>query len=186
MNTANKNTPKDPVKPEVIKNKDKSVITDNNKNELPVAIIEVKSIVDDELPKQSVLTTTSEIVITTPEVTKKDVPKPITKAQKAKVIYEEMINDPTNTRELILAKIKKELALTKAGALTYFYKFQRESGVIIEKGPTKLDKAKEVYKKMILEGYERKDIMAAFIEEAGLTPAGASTYFQNLKKAASK
>jgi hypothetical protein len=78
------------------------------------------------------------------------------------------------------------LALTKAGALTYFYKFQRESGVIIEKGPTKLDKAKEVYKKMILEGYERKEIMAAFVEEAGLTPAGASTYFQNLKKAASK
>jgi hypothetical protein len=41
MNTANKNTPKDPVKPEVIKNKDKSVITDNNKSELPFAIIEI-------------------------------------------------------------------------------------------------------------------------------------------------
>jgi hypothetical protein len=43
-----------------------------------------------------------------------------------------------------------------------------------------------VFSDSLLEGYERKDIMTAFIEEAGLTPAGASTYFQNLKKAASK
>lgn len=168
MKTSNKNDPKSLMT--TIESGKKTPLVDNNTTPELSNLVEVTTSnkTDDIKPTET------------------EPPKKATKAQKAKVIYEEMINDPMNNRELILAKIKKELALTKAGALTYFYKFQRESGVIIEKGPTKLDKAKEVYNRMILEGYERKDIMVAFTKEAELTPAGASTYFQNLKKAASK
>jgi hypothetical protein len=115
---------------------------------------------------------------------KSEQPKPLTKAERAKGIYDEMIKDPKNDRSSILARIKKELVLTKAGAQTYFYKFQKESGIVTEKLPTKVEKAKVVYDKMTSEGQGRKEIIAAFIKDVELTPAGASTYFQNLKKAA--
>lgn len=41
---------------------------------------------------------------------------------------------------------------------------------------TKMDAARKIYERM--EGKARKDIIAAMIDKAGLTPAGASTYFQ--------
>ncbi|URQ90752.1 hypothetical protein [Pseudoalteromonas sp. SCSIO 43101] len=48
---------------------------------------------------------------------------------------------------------------------------------------TKMDKATQVYLKMKLQdGIKRKDIIAAFISTCGLTPAGASTYYQKIKK----
>lgn len=48
---------------------------------------------------------------------------------------------------------------------------------------TKMDKATRVYLKMMLqEGIRRKDIIAEFISTCGLTPAGASTYYQKIKK----
>ncbi|HEY8159886.1 MAG TPA: hypothetical protein VIF10_14400 [Methylobacter sp.] len=109
-----------------------------------------------------------------------------TKADKAKVIYDEMIQDPKNSRDVIAIRIKKDLGISKSAAQTYFYKFQRESGRVTEKQPSKLDKAKPIYEKMTTEGQSRKEIIAAFIKEVGLTPAGASTYFQNIKKAAAK
>jgi hypothetical protein len=129
--------------------------------------------------------------VTKPEPAKSESAKPEksknpTKAEKAKAIYDEMVKDPKNDRSAIIAKIKKELLLTKAGAQTYFYKFQRESGHVTEKLPSKMEKAKVVYEKMTLDGKGRKDIIAAFVKEVELTPAGASTYFQNLKKAAAK
>ena len=130
-------------------------------------------------------------VITKPEPAKTESANPEksknpTKSDQAKVIYDEMVKDPNNDRTTIIAKIKKDLVLTKAGALSYFYKFQRESGKVTEKQPSKMDKAKEVYEKMILDGKSRKDIIAAFVKEVELTPAGASTYYQNLKKLAEK
>lgn len=130
-------------------------------------------------------------VVTKPEPAKIESAKPEksknpTKAEKAKAIYDEMVKDPNNDRTKIIAKIKKDLVLTKAVALSYFYKFQKESGNVTEKQPSKMDKAKEVYEKMLLDGQSRKDIIAAFVKEVGLTPAGASTYYQNLKKLAEK
>lgn len=124
-----------------------------------------------------------------PVVTKPILPeaeKPKTKADKAKVIYDQMIVDAKNDRTMIISIIKKELGLTKAGAQTYFYKFQKESGRVTEKLPTKMDKAKEVFDKMTAEKYTRKEIIDAFVKEVGLTKAGASTYYQNLKNAAEK
>ncbi|MHB1231576.1 MAG: hypothetical protein ACYCZQ_03195 [Burkholderiales bacterium] len=47
-------------------------------------------------------------------------------------------------------------------------------------GPTKMDKAKEIFERM--NGQPRKDVILAFISEAGLTKAGAQTYWSNLKK----
>ena len=104
------------------------------------------------------------------------------KADRAKIVYDDMVADPKNDKAAIIAKIKKDVGVSKAGASTYYYKFQRESGRVTEKGPTKMDNAKKVFEKMTLDGNSRKDIIDAFIKEVGLTKAGASTYYQNLKK----
>lgn len=114
---------------------------------------------------------------------KNEEPKKPTKSDKAKLIYDEMIADPKNNRAAIIARMKKEAGLTTAGVSTYYYKFQRESGRVAVKEHTKMDKAKEVFDRLTLDGLSRKDIVAAFIKEVGLTKAGASTYYQNLKKA---
>lgn len=48
---------------------------------------------------------------------------------------------------------------------------------------TKVDKATKLFFSMYgKEGVKRKDIIAAFITKCELTPAGASTYYQNIKK----
>ncbi|MCF2901547.1 hypothetical protein L1264_13660 [Pseudoalteromonas sp. APAL1] len=45
-----------------------------------------------------------------------------------------------------------------------------------------MDKATRVYLKMRnQEGVRRKDIISEFINTCGLTPAGASTYYQKIK-----
>jgi hypothetical protein len=131
------------------------------------------------------------LVVTQPELAKTESANPEksknpTKSDQAKVIYDEMVKDPKNDRRAIIAKIKKELVLTKAGALSYFYKFQKESGNVTEKPPSKMDKAKDVYERMTLDGQSRKEIIAAFVKEVGLTDAGASTYYQNLKNPPAK
>lgn len=48
---------------------------------------------------------------------------------------------------------------------------------------TKVDKATKLFLRMYgKEGVRRKDIIAAFVNKCELTPAGASTYYQNIKK----
>ena len=54
--------------------------------------------------------------------------KPLNKADRARVIYNEMVTDPNNGREEIAARIRQEMSVTKAAAQTYFYQFQRETG----------------------------------------------------------
>ena len=50
-------------------------------------------------------------------------------------------------------------------------------------GPTKMAQATDVYRRMTRKkGSTRKEIVAAFIEEVGLTKAGAATYYQMIKK----
>ena len=48
-------------------------------------------------------------------------------------------------------------------------------------GPSKMELAVEIYKKLIAEKKARKDVILAFIADAGLTKAGASTYFGLIK-----
>jgi hypothetical protein len=165
----------------------KTPTVDVNKPELP----ETAPIANEKDPIVPVKPNQLIPVVTNPEPAKTESvnlekSKNSTKSDKAKAIYDEMVKDPKNDRNLIIAKIKKELVLTKAGALSYFYKFQKESGNVTEKQPTKIEKAKEVYERMTLEGKSRKDIIAAFVKEVGLTPAGSSTYYQNLKMPAEK
>jgi hypothetical protein len=48
---------------------------------------------------------------------------------------------------------------------------------------TKVAKATAIYKKMYKKnGVERKHIIAKFQSEAGLSKAGAGTYYNNIKK----
>ena len=48
---------------------------------------------------------------------------------------------------------------------------------------TKMSAATEIYRRMSRKkGSTRKEIVAAFIEEVGLTKAGAATYYQIIKK----
>lgn len=108
----------------------------------------------------------------------------ITKADIARNVYDKLVDKKDTSREQILDQFQKEAKLTKSGALSYFHKFQKETGRQTVRGPTKMDKAKKIYDRMSKEDMSRKDIIAALITEAKLTKAGASTYFQKLKKAA--
>jgi len=51
-------------------------------------------------------------------------------------------------------------------------------------GKTKADLAAEIFERMGGVKATRKDVIAAFVDEIGLTPAGASTYAYNCKKKA--
>ena len=50
--------------------------------------------------------------------------------------------------------------------------------------PTKMDRAMTLYVKLITEDEHipRKDIIDAFVKQCELTPAGAATYFNTIKK----
>ena len=50
------------------------------------------------------------------------------------------------------------------------------------KSNRKVDIAKNLYDKGILHGLGRKEIVELFIVDAGLTKAGAATYYNNFKK----
>ena len=50
-----------------------------------------------------------------------------------------------------------------------------------ERGESKADRAKKLYAE--LEDKTRKNVIAQFVEQIGLTPAAASTYYYNIKKA---
>jgi hypothetical protein len=117
--------------------------------------------------------------VAAPSVTE---PKKPTKADLAKAIYDEMVTQPNPGRKDIIARFKKDAGLTTSGAASYYYKFQKESGRVLEKGPTKMDKAREVFQALTQEGKARKEIIAALIKNVGLTKSGASTYYQTLKK----
>jgi hypothetical protein len=121
--------------------------------------------------------------VSAPTVTE---PKKPTKADLAKAIYEEMVTQPNPDRKDIIARFKKEAHLTTSGALSYYHKFQKESGRIVEKGPTKMDQAREVFQALTNDGKARKEIITALIKDVGLTKAGAQTYYQTLKKTVAK
>ncbi|WP_415878405.1 hypothetical protein [Methylomonas sp. TEB] len=177
MSTNDKTTAKTEVAPKAnaIAPTDKKDLSPVNPNTKAVTAVQQPAETNDEKTdaKQA-----------TPEAdTNTDAPKKPTKADNAKVIYDQMVADPKNTKSAIIAKMKKEAGLTTAGANTYFYKFQRESGKTAEKQPSKMDKAKVIYEQLTTEGKGRKEIIDAFIKEVGLTKAGAPTYYQTIKKA---
>lgn len=172
------------------KSESKNAITTEKSNQEIVAVneqpidVEQKSEITTSEPVVTTgekSTTTKEPASTTPEPVKNP-----TKADRARGIYNEMILDPANGRNEIAARIKQELCVSKSAGQTYFYQFQRETARVVEKPETKVDKAKPLYEKLVLEGKTRKQIIEAFVNEIDLTPAGASTYYQNLKRDAEK
>ncbi|WP_369812424.1 hypothetical protein [Ralstonia pickettii] len=59
----------------------------------------------------------------------------------------------------------------------------RQDAPLVDATPTKMVVATEIYKRMVgVKGVTRKDIIQAFIEDVKLTKAGASTYYQMIKK----
>ena len=63
--------------------------------------------------------------------------------------YDEMVDKKGTTRDQILDRFRKDANLTKSGALSYFHRFQKESGRTAERGPSKMDKARDVFDRMI-------------------------------------
>ncbi|PPD55523.1 MAG: hypothetical protein CTY12_00675 [Methylotenera sp.] len=51
---------------------------------------------------------------------------------------------------------------------------------------TKMSRAVDIYTKLLAAGKARKDVITAFKTDLEMTDAGASTYFQNVKKAVAK
>ena len=52
-----------------------------------------------------------------------------------------------------------------------------------DSGSTKMSQASDLYRRMTRKkGTTRKEIVAAFIEDVGLTKSGAATYYQMIKK----
>jgi len=50
--------------------------------------------------------------------------------------------------------------------------------------PTKMAQAADLFRKMSRKkGVSRKEVIEAFVRDIGLTPAGAATYYQTIKKA---
>lgn len=50
-------------------------------------------------------------------------------------------------------------------------------------GSTKMEQCKAIFVTMTAAGAARKEIIEAFVSQIGMTNAGASTYYQNIKKA---
>ncbi len=127
------------------------------------------------------------------------------KKEQAIALYNKL-NDGTNDRNVIVTAFMDEIGMSKAGATTYFHNFRKEYGFsgpktervkrqkkaattkkpvakkAKKKGPTKGQIAREVYASM--PGADKKDIIAAIVEQAGTTPAGANTYYCAAKKEA--
>jgi hypothetical protein len=59
-----------------------------------------------------------------------------------------------------------------------------EGKALIKDGKTKVEAATAIYKK--LKGADRETVVAAFVEGAGLTQAGAITYWYNCRRKATK
>ncbi len=68
----------------------------------------------------------------------------MTKADKAKHIFEEMIKQDGVTKLAIVERFISEAELTKARVLTYFNKLNKQYGLPIKKLRAKMDKAREI------------------------------------------
>ena len=108
--------------------------------------------------------------------------KSVTKAYKAKHIFEEMIKQDDVTKVAIVERFIKQAELTKAGALTYFNKLNKQYGFPIKKLPTKMDKAREIYITMTNDEESRKAIIDEFIKQIGLSKTAANTYYQMIRR----
>ena len=112
------------------------------------------------------------------------------KVDRAREVFNNM--EGAARREVVEAFVK-QVGLTPSGASTYYQKFLSElksSGKTVASRPrgrphdesSKAGMARALFKK--LAGKPRKEIIQQFIDKLKLTPAGAATYYQSLKKQA--
>lgn len=117
-----------------------------------------------------------------------------TKAAQALAIFNRLHGK--KPRKDVVHEIATKVGLAPSSANTYYQRFLHEDDTKRPKRPSgssgrgrmpdessKAGVARAIFRK--LGGKRpRKDVIAAFIDQAGLTPAGASTYYQKLKSAA--
>jgi len=68
-----------------------------------------------------------------------------------------------------------------AGKKSKSKKFAKKAPVKKNAGESKMDKATKIYLDLTGRGLPRKAVMESFINDVGLTKAGASTYYQTIK-----
>jgi len=107
------------------------------------------------------------------------------KMDEAKKLFETETKNKEPSRKRLIEKVKTQLKMTTAGASSYVSQICKKAEYEFPKAESKMDKAVAIYDKMS-KGYwngdlQRKDIIKKFIEDVGLTKAGAQTYFELLK-----
>lgn len=113
------------------------------------------------------------------------------KTDQALAIFNKM--HAKSSRKEVLDAFVEKVGLTASSASTYYQKFLTNGGKAPSKSGTsgrgrrpdessKAGIARAIFRKLAKK--PRKDVLAAFISDAGLTPAGASTYYQKMKHAA--
>jgi hypothetical protein len=113
-----------------------------------------------------------------------------TKVNAARKIFDRM--EGSARRDVIDAFVK-EVHLTPSGASTYYQKFLSEAksaGKNVASRPrgrpadesSKAGMARALFTR--LKGKPRKEIIQQFVDKLKLTPAGAATYYQSMKKQA--
>lgn len=125
----------------------------------------------------------------------KSTPAPSTsKTEQALAIFKRM--HPKKSRKDILEEFVDKVGLTASSASTYYQKFMSGDDAPKRTRPTgssgrgrlpdessKAGIARSIFKRLA-DKKPRKDVLEAFVKEAKLTPAGASTYYQKMKHAA--
>lgn len=102
------------------------------------------------------------------------------KKQIALEIFEEE-NEKGTARKDVVARFKHEAGLTDDGAKSYYQLFKSGKGLEVkEKGPSKRDLAQKIFDEEHSKGAARKDVVARFKNEVGLTDDGAKSYYQKM------
>lgn len=116
------------------------------------------------------------------------------KTEQAQAIFAKM--HPKKSRKEILEEFVDKVGLTASSASTYYQKFLSEGDTPKRARPSgssgrgrlpdessKAGIARSIFKRLGAKK-PRKDVLEAFVKDAKLTPAGASTYYQKMKHAA--
>ena len=88
--------------------------------------------------------------------------------------YKEYLEDATDTKIMSWLQYKTHRTI----GFSNLIKKPEEKPIVI----TKSSLAKDIYEDGIREGLSRKEIIELFIVDAGLTKAGAATYYANFNK----
>lgn len=84
-----------------------------------------------------------------------------------------------STKPVAPVKGAKAAAKEATPAVVKAPKVAKEPKVKAPKAPTKADNARSIFESMA--GAQRKDVIAAFRTQVGLSEAAAATYYQNIK-----